>query len=31
VRFVLLRSLGEAYVSNEVTEADLVNAIEGLR
>ena len=31
VRFVLLRSLGEAYVSNDVTEADLVNAIEGLR
>jgi len=31
VRFVLLRALGEAYVSNEITETDIVNAIEELR
>jgi 3-dehydroquinate synthase len=31
VRFVLLRRLGEAYVSKEITEADIVSAIEGLR
>ena len=31
VRFVLLRALGEAFVSSEITEKDIVNAIEGLR
>jgi 3-dehydroquinate synthase len=31
VRFVLLRALGEAFVSSEITEKDVVNAIEGLR
>jgi len=31
IRFVLLRTLGDAYVSSEVTEAHIVNAIKGLR
>ena len=31
IRFVLLRSLGDAFVSNDVTEAHIVNAIRGLR
>ena len=31
VRFVLLRNLGEAFVSKDVHEADLVRTIEGLR
>jgi 3-dehydroquinate synthase len=31
VRFVLLRALGEAFVSSEITEKDIVDAIEGLR
>jgi len=26
-----LRTLGEAFVSSEITEKDIVNAIEGLR
>ena len=31
VRFVLLRAIGEAFVSSEITETDIVDAIEGLR
>jgi 3-dehydroquinate synthetase len=31
VRFVLLRALGEAFVSSEIMEKDIVDAIEGLR
>jgi len=31
VRFVLLRSLGDAFVSKEITEDDLITAIESLR
>lgn len=31
IRFVLLRSLGDAFVSNDVTEAHIVNAIKALR
>lgn len=31
IRFVLLRSLGDAFVSSEVTETHIVNAIRGLR
>lgn len=31
VRFVLLRALGEAFVSSEISEKDIVNAIEELR
>jgi 3-dehydroquinate synthetase len=31
VRFVLLRSLGDAFVSDSVTEEDLLVAIENLR
>jgi 3-dehydroquinate synthetase len=31
IRFVLLRALGTAFVSEEVTEAHIVNAIQGLR
>lgn len=31
IRFVLLRGLGEAYVSDEVTSDDLVRALAGLR
>jgi 3-dehydroquinate synthase len=31
IRFVLLRALGEAFLSEEVTETHLVNAIRGLR
>ena len=31
IRFVLLRSLGEAFVSDEVTRKDLVEAIEHIR
>ncbi len=31
IRFVLLRSLGDAFVSKEVTEAHIVGAIKGLR
>jgi 3-dehydroquinate synthetase len=31
IRFVLLRALGDAFVSDEVTEAHIVHAIGGLR
>jgi 3-dehydroquinate synthetase len=31
VRFVLLRSLGDAFVSKEITEDDIITAIEALR
>jgi 3-dehydroquinate synthetase len=31
IRFVLLRRLGDAFVSDAVTEADIRRAIEGLR
>jgi 3-dehydroquinate synthetase len=31
IRFVLLRALGDAFVSDEVTEAHIVDAIQGLR
>ena len=31
IRFVLLRDLGDAYVSGEVTQDDIVAAIEALR
>lgn len=31
IRFVLLRSLGDAFVSTDVTEAHILNAIKGLR
>ncbi len=31
IRFVLLRALGEAFVSKDVTEEHIVNAIQGLR
>ncbi|MEZ0387691.1 MAG: 3-dehydroquinate synthase [Verrucomicrobium sp.] len=31
IRFVLLRSLGDAYLSKDVTEAHIINAIKGLR
>ena len=31
VRFVLLRRLGDAFVSNEITEYDIITAIEALR
>lgn len=31
IRFVLLRALGDAYVSKDVTEAHIVSAIKGLR
>ncbi len=31
IRFVLLRAAGEAFVSGEVSEADILGAIEGLR
>jgi len=31
IRFVLLRAIGDAYVSSEVTETHIVNAIKGLR
>jgi 3-dehydroquinate synthase len=31
IRFVLLRALGDAFVSDDVTEAHIVNAIGGLR
>lgn len=31
IRFVLLRALGDAFVSNDVTETHIVNAIAGLR
>jgi 3-dehydroquinate synthase len=31
IRFVLLRALGDAFVSNDVTEAHIVDAIQGLR
>jgi 3-dehydroquinate synthase len=31
IRFVLLRALGDAFVSNDVTEAQIVGAIKGLR
>lgn len=31
IRFVLLRSLGDAFLSTEVTEAHIVKAIQGLR
>jgi 3-dehydroquinate synthase len=31
IRFVLLHSLGDAYVSKDVTEENVVNAIKGLR
>jgi 3-dehydroquinate synthase len=31
IRFVLLRTLGDAYVSNDVTEAHILGAIKGLR
>ncbi len=31
IRFVLLRTMGDAYVSSDVTEAHIVSAIKGLR
>lgn len=31
IRFVLLRALGDAFVSNDVTEAQIIGAIKGLR
>jgi len=31
IRFVLLRAIGDAFVSSDVTEAQIVSAIKGLR